>query len=146
MVLAIDFDGTVVLQDRAYDDLETPLELVPGAEQALHELKRAGHILLLWSARANRALLVDPLLDPLVRAGVRRVDIAQWRRSQGLHIARYRQMLDFVAMHLPGVFDAVDDGASGKPNVDRFVDDRSLRPGRGVGGVTWPEIAELFGA
>lgn len=145
MILAIDFDGTVCRQDRPYDDVETPLEFIDGAERALRALKRAGHVLLLWSARSSRDLLVDPMLDPLVRAGVRRIDMDQWRRSQPLNIARHRQMIEFVATRLPGVFDAIDDGASGKPHADRFIDDRSLRPGRGMGGVSWFDISEMFG-
>lgn len=145
MFIAVDFDNTVVKQNRAYEDTTTPLEFVDGAEQALRELKRGGHVLLLWSARASRALLIDPALDPFVRAGLRRVNVDQWRRSQAVNITRYKQMIDFVATHLPGVFDAVDDGAAGKPSVDRFIDDRAMRPGRGAGGMTWSEIAEMFG-
>lgn len=145
MRIAIDYDGTIVRQDRPYDDVDTAPEFVDGAERALRSLKAAGHILLLWSARASRALLFDPMLDPLVRAGVVPLDMDRWRKSQALHIARHRQMLDFVAAKLPGVFDAIDDGAGGKPSVDCFVDDRALRLGNGYGAVGWWVIQEMYG-
>lgn len=140
------FDGTVVRQERAYDDVATPLEFVDGAEEALRALKRAGHVLLLWSARASRALLIDPTLDPLVRAGVKVVNMKQWKRSQGINVARHRQMLAFVAERLPGVFDAIDDGAAGKPTVDRFIDDKALQLGAAYGGLGWWTVAEMYGA
>lgn len=145
MIFAIDFDGTIVQQTNAYDDVETPLEFMPGAERTLHALKTAGHVLLLWSARSSRSLLVDPALDPLVRAGVRAVNMDQWRKSQQINIARHKQMLAFVANNLPGVFDAIDDGACGKPSCDRFIDDRAIGLGRGAGKLPWAEIADLWG-
>jgi hypothetical protein len=140
VILGIDFDGTVVVQDgRAYDDIKTPPRLLPGAREALKALKRAGHVLLLYSARANRALIEDPDLDPLVRAGVRRVDMVAWRRSRELNRARYGQMLAFIAAELPGIFDAVDDGHQGKPCVDLFIDDRALKF------QNWRGIAQVYG-
>lgn len=145
MFFAIDFDGTVVEQSRPYDDLTTPLRFMPGAKEALLSLKRAGHKLLLWSARSSRALLEDPMLDPLVRTGARRVDVDSWRERRALHTARYFEMLDFVERELPGVFDAVDDGAGGKPHVDFFVDDRAMKLGRGLNGFDWPTIAQIYG-
>lgn len=145
MRIAIDFDGTVVRDDREYADVETPLEFVDGAERAIRSLKKAGHALLLWSARASRALLYDPMLDPLVRAGVAPLDIEQWRKSQSIHLARHRQMLAFVAERCAGWFDAVDDGAGGKPLVDLFIDDRVLRLGAGPGGFGWWHIMEMYG-
>ena len=146
MYLAIDFDGTVVSQRRAYTDLKSPLRFVPGAKAALKSLKAAGHVLLLYSARANRALLEDPELDPLVRAGVRKVNRAQWKKEQPLHKARYEQMVAFVNNELPGVFASIDDGRQGKPEVDLFIDDRALGFGPGKQYPTWKEVADLYGA
>lgn len=145
MKIAIDYDGTVVKMNRPYDDVETPPELVDGVERALRSLKAAGHVLLLWSARSSRALLFDPMLDPFIRAGVVPLDMNRWRSSQGLNVARHAQMLTFVATRLPGIFDAVDDGAGGKPNVDLFLDDRAIRLGNGMGGNSWWAIAEMYG-
>lgn len=145
MLIAVDFDGTIVQDDRPYDDTTTPLRFVPNAREGLQALKRAGHTLLLWSARSNRALWYDPNLDPLVRAGIRRVNIDRWRRDQPLHLARYRQMLAFVGLCLPGVFAAVDDGQQGKPCADLFIDDRALRYGFGADAVGWSSIALLYG-
>ncbi len=146
MIFAVDFDGTVVRQQgRRYDDLDTPLEFMPGAERALKALKAAGHVLLLWSARASRSLLYDPMLDSLVRAGVRPLDVERWRKSQPIHLARYRQMLTFATERLAGIFDAVDDGAAGKPIVDCIIDNIALRLGDGMGGVGWYVIQEMYG-
>lgn len=146
MIIAIDFDGTLVQQDgRAYDDLDTPLVFLPGAKEGLLALKKAGHTLLLWSARMSAALLVDPSLDPLVRAGARRIDRSRWEASLSLNQARCQQMLDFVDRELPGIFAAIDDGAGGKPQVDCFIDDRALRCGYGPGGATWERITYLYG-
>lgn len=146
MKIAVDFDGTIVSQERAYDDLETPLEFLPGALEALLALKRAGHQLLLWSGRANRALRENIELDPFVRAGAAIVDRARWEASKPLHEARFQQMLAFVDAQLPDVFDAVDDGAAGgKPMVDLFIDDRAMRYGDGGESLDWMDIALRYG-
>ena len=42
MRVGIDFDGTVVSQDRPYADVVSPLEFVPGAKEGLLALKAAG--------------------------------------------------------------------------------------------------------
>lgn len=139
MRIALDFDGTLVSMDRPYDDVTTPLEFLPGALDALRALKAAGHVLLLYSARANRALLEDPELDPLVRAGARKVDLVEWARSRDVHQARYDQMLAFASAHLVGLIDAVDDGRQGKPSVGLFIDDRAVRF------TGWAELAFTYG-
>jgi hypothetical protein len=146
MIFAIDFDGTVVQQEgRAYEDTDTPLEFMLGAKAALLSLQRAGHVLLLWSARSSPALWRDVNLDPLVRAGRRKVSPADWERSRPINQARLEQMLDFVERELPGVFDAIDDGTAGKPLVDCFIDDKCVRVGYGPGAGTWDRIAYLYG-
>ena len=142
MRIAIDWDGTVITQDRPYADTTTPMEFVDGARDALLSLKRAGHLLLLWSGRASRALLVDPTLDPFVRAGVTQVDRAHWLASRAIHRARYEQMIEFVERELPGVFDAIDDGLAGKPSVDLFIDDKTMVM---RGPATWARIARVYG-
>jgi len=142
VIIAVDFDGTVVKQEHAYDDLATPLEFMDGAREALYSLKRAGHLLLLWSARASRALLYDPNLNPLVRAGAVPSDRKRWLESKALNWARYHQMVEFVNRELPGVFDAIDDGLAGKPQADLFIDDRALVV-RGV--ATWARIQRQYG-
>ena len=62
-----------------------------------------------------------------------------------MHQARYDQMVAFVGRELPGVFDAIDDGAGGKPNVDLFIDDKCLRFGRGMHAAGWRELAHWYG-
>ena len=129
MIIAIDFDGTIVRQEHRYDDLESPLELTPGAREGLQALKAAGHRLILWSGRlASRGLLEEPR-----------------EQSRKLNQARAAQMLEFVELQLPGVFEAVDTGQAGKPIVDLFIDNQAIRYGHGPGGLSWPQIAGLFG-
>ena len=146
MIIAIDLDGTLVDDSHAYDDLTTPLRLKPNAREALLSLKKAGHRLVLWSARASRSLLKGPEFDILVRAGVKKANEKTWERTKELHQARYIQMIDFVEEELDGVFDAIDDGLSGKPaGVDLFIDDRAIRFGEGPLAVDWVTIAQMYG-
>jgi hypothetical protein len=143
MIIAIDFDGTLVHQEHAYDDLDTPLTFLPGAREGVLALQRAGHVLLLYSARANLALRKDWRLNPLWARGAVLVplDRTWWQGHVPLAEARYRQMVEFVERELPGVF-IVDDGAQGKPTgVDVFIDDRNF----GTEYIDWAEIEALYG-
>lgn len=143
MILAIDFDNTIVSQDRAYNDLDTPLEFMPGAKEALESLRNAGHTVVVYSARANRALREDWQLNPLWRDGKVPFDLAWWERNRELNEARWHQMLEFLLVHLPWV--SVDDGKQGKPSADLYIDDKALKLGRGADALDWFEIAETFG-
>lgn len=145
MLIAIDFDATIVRADRPYEDVTTPLKFLPGAKAGLLALKQAGHTLLLYSARTNRSLLYTPEWDPLVRAGIRKVNRARWERERPVHWARYFQMLKFVERELPGVFDVIDDGLQGKPLADLFIDDKALRYGFGADALGWSTIAAHYG-
>lgn len=147
MIIAVDFDSTLVDEwGRRFSDTTSPLKLMGGARKALEAMKRAGHIVVVASGRANRALRVDPGLDPLVRAGVVKVDRKAWEAEQPLHEARYQQMVAFCATTLKGLVDAVDDGEQGKLLADVYIDDRALRFGGGVDGHNWFDIARQFGA
>lgn len=120
MRVFIDFDGTIVEQDHAYDDLETPLRFKPGASEGLRALKAAGHDLVLWSARSNPDI-----------------------RADGVGKKRHAQMLVFVAKHLQGVFSSVDES---KPSgADLFLDDRALRLGDDAFGANWSDVARMYG-
>jgi hypothetical protein len=140
--IGLDFDGTIVTQERPYEDVTSPLEFVEGAREGLLALKAAGHVLMLWSARASRALLLDPSLDPLVRCGAKEVNRAAWEQSRHVHRARYDQMIDFVERELPGVFACIDDGLGGKPLVDLFIEDKAFVM-RGPG--TWARLVRTYG-
>ncbi len=142
MRLVLDFDGTIVRDDRDYDDTETPLVLQHGAREALRSLARAGHTLILCSGRANKSLRTDWRLNPMWRDGKVPFDVRRWERSQPINEARYQQMLRFVALELPDIFAMVDDGAQGKVSGDVYVDDKGLRYSSSFG---WPEIAVAFG-
>ncbi len=145
VVIAVDFDNTVVRADHAYSDTASPLQFMPGAREGLHALKAAGHQLILWSGRANLALRENPELDPLVRAGARVVHKRQWLREAPLNVARYEQMLAFVARELPGIFDGIDDGTCGKVTADVYLDDRAITFGHRLGGVNWADVSASYG-
>jgi hypothetical protein len=145
VLIAVDYDGTVVdSRGHSYEDLTTPPRLMAGAKAGLLSLKRAGHALLLYSARANRALREDASFDPMVRAGVRKVHKV-WGDDRELNQLRYQQMIDFVGRELPGVFDGVDDGMQGKPVADLYIDDRGLRLGHGPLAVSWETVGKIYG-
>jgi hypothetical protein len=145
VIIAVDFDGTVVDDSRPYADTTSPLRLLPGAKEGLAALKKARHTLILWSARSNRALREDPALDPLVRAGVKKLDRAAWEQARPLHQGRYEQMLSFVKQELPNIFDAIDDGTCGKVAAQLYIDNNALRFGRNLSGMGWPAIAVEYG-
>lgn len=147
MKICIDFDATLVDASHPYSDLKTPLKFLPGAKEGVLALKAAGHLLILWSGRANKALLYDPKLDPLVRAGKKKAPTPeQWESSYKINWERYKQMLVFVEKELPGVFDAIDDGACGKVSADMYLDDRAMRFGfNPTLHLTWDFIRVMYG-
>ncbi len=137
MIIAIDFDGTIVSQDGPYDAAAP--EFLPGAKDALLALQRAGHRLLLWSARANLANRENWRRNPLWTE-----EPPGWENDRELNEQRYQVMCRFVASELPGVFAAVDDGRQGKPvGVDLFIDDKAI--GLGPLGLEWKQIAYRLG-
>jgi len=144
VIIAIDFDGTLV-QHTSPHDPDAHLLFTAGAREGLASLRAAGHVLLLYSARANRSLREDPQLDPLVRAGVKRVDMRRWAGDQAFAEQRYQQMVAFVEKELPGVFAAIDDGQQGKPLVDMLIDDLAMRYGHGATALGWRALASLWG-
>ena len=145
MRIALEFDGTVVREDRPYDDVTTPLKFMQDAREAIAALKAAGHFLIISSGRSSPALLIDPNLNPLVRAGVWNVDPVRWEASRGINQARLAQMIDFVESELAGLIDCIDDGSAGKVSADLYIDNRGLRLGIGPGALSWREVALLWG-
>lgn len=144
MIVCVDFDDTVVEDSgRDYSDVTTPLKLKADAIHGLRALKRAGHVLLLYSARANRSLRFGADLDPLVRAGVRKAGPIE--RERAVHEARYEQMVRFAHVELKDIFDAIDDGQQGKPVADLYIDDKALRLGHGTTSVGWNTVAAIYG-
>jgi hypothetical protein len=141
MIIAIDFDGTIVSDAQPYDDTTTPLRFLPGAKSALLRMKAAGHVLILFSGRASPWLRDASVIDPLVAAGVRKAHKATAERSRQINQARYDQMLAFVKKELPGVFALVWEH-SGKPGADVFIDDRAA-PFNEDG---WRGMVDLYGA
>ncbi len=132
MIIAVDFDDCVAY--RAGPDLL----LVRGAKEALRSLKQAGHVLLLWSDRTNRARHGDATLDPLVRSGD--TQDAQTMETRAAWAEADLEMRSFVDEQLPGIFDAVDDGQQGAPCVDLYLGGRKY-----VQVTSWRDIAGLYG-
>lgn len=144
-MIAIEFDGVVVKPQRR----GKPLELMPGVEDGLAALKAAGHILLLSSARANKAARFMSSLDPLVGAGAIKIDMKNWVRDKDLAEARYQEMVTFVATELPDLFDAIDNGEQGRPWAQLYIESpRTIihHPlGDGESAWSWAQIAETHG-
>lgn len=146
MIFCIDFDGVVVDEwGRSFADTTTPLRFQSGAKEGLRRLKLARHTLVLWSARTNRALLYSPEWDPLVRAGVRRVDLRRWEAERPVHWARYFQMRRFVELHLAGIIDVIDDGLQGKPVADVYIDNRAVGFGAAPERIDWRDLSARYG-
>ena len=143
MIIAIDFDDTIIKTDRPYTDLRNDYEFMPDAKEALHTLVNAGHTLLLWSARSSLHLRKDWRLYSLWNADPTLVDVGQAESSYELNEARYQAMVDFVERELPGTFAAIDDGSCGKPSVDLFIDDKAIQ--MGGRGSSWEQVAIMYG-
>lgn len=146
MVVVVEFDGVVVRPQRG----GKPLELVPGVEDGLAALKAAGHTLLLYSARANRAARHDPFLDPLVRVGAVKPDRKNQERDEALAEQRYHEMIRFIEAELPDFFDAIDDGQQGRPWAQLYIESPRTIVLDTVGGdgehsMGWDDIAEVYG-
>ena len=142
MRIVCDFDGSIIVEQPW--DSTAPLEFMPDAKESLLALKRAGHTLILFSSRANRANREDWRLDPwnLFYPGLNQ---NRWELLRPVHERRYQQMIDFVKAELPGVFAYIDDGRQGKPNADLFVDDRAVRLYADALGTSWAELVRLLG-
>lgn len=142
MRICIDFDGTIVTEKPW--DYDGPLEFMPGAREGLQALKRAGHYLILFSSRANKANRFDWQLNPENRLKPN-FSLQRWLVKQKVHARRYNVMLWFVEKELPEIFDYIDEGTQGKPDADLFIDDRGCRLNSDGLGVQWPRLIELLG-
>lgn len=99
MIIAIDFDGTIV--ENSYPDIGTPKLSVINAIKAMQE---AGHEFILWTCRDGE------LLDQAV----------QFLEQQGLHFTKINQDSDY---HLNAY-----EGTPRKIGADLYVDDKALSP------------------
>jgi hypothetical protein len=125
--LALDFDNTIVEADE-------PLRFKLGALAAIAAFKRAGHKLILFSARCTppSGPLIDDEVSLFYESGVVQPHVLdQW--------ARFEEMRAFLqARGVWGVFDDVWQ-EPGKPHVDRFIDDLFEAP-------NWGSLALELGA
>ncbi|MBQ8050762.1 MAG: hypothetical protein IJ197_04215 [Bacteroidaceae bacterium] len=98
MLIAVDFDGTIV-QDR-YPEIGNEL---PFATQTLKMLTQEGHRLILWTVRQNETL----------------EEAVEWCRARGVEF--YAVNKDF-----PEENEQKNTSYSRKLKVDMFIDDRNL--------------------
>lgn len=131
LVLALDFDHTLV------DPVPPPIHWRPYAKETVFALKRAGHHLVLFSARLTPRyeLCATPAAraeaDEFWRTGNLPPDVdEQWQRC-----AEMREFL--IREQAWDLFDAVWQNP-GKPPADRFVDDKFEEP-------NWLDIWRLCG-
>lgn len=118
MRIALDFDKTI-----AAGPTLDPEWLVPGVEQSMQHLHRAGHHLTVWSCRNGRVW-------------------GDLNRAESLQ--KMKAFLD--AHNLP--YDAIDYGDQGKLLADLYVDDKALgvplRTFRGNRVVDWPIALKMI--
>lgn len=149
MIIVIDFDGTVVSDDREFTDCVTPFVLMPFVNDGLRSLIAAGHTLILSSCRANRAQRFNPALnfdehdeDP---------DVIDWKIVEyrqivcEMHRQRYAHMVRWVRENLPGIFEHIDDGVQGKIIADLYIDNRGVSYGEQRLALDWLGIARTWG-
>ena len=144
MIISIDFDRALAAP-HSYDAVDVRLRA--SAVRALAALRKAGHVLVLTSPRANLSLRVDPELNPLVRAGVVRIDRGTWESSRGVHSARFKTMLEAIKP-VGHLFAAVDDGGQGPLLVDLAVTGDLVINGRSMAVEprrAWAELAITYG-
>lgn len=119
MILAIDFDGTLVTH--SFPQVGEPLQY---AVEVVKALKAAGHKLILWTAREDE-VPARPNKNYLT-------DAVEWCTSQGLEFDSINEPLlqhDWRE----------EKTLKRKPHVDWFIDDRN------VGGfLGWEEIGRLL--
>lgn len=141
MIIVVDFDGTVIEPQAEPGEPSEKFILRRGALEALYSLKRASHVLVLFSSRANMAHRIDWRLNPLWANGIVPFDEATWEAGRQYWEEAFQQMVRFVDRELPGLFDAVDGGMQGKPIADLYLDDKAFRMGlRG-----WRDVAMMYG-
>lgn len=139
MRIGIDFDGTLVSEERPYEDTDTPLVWLPGARDGVLSLHAAGHTLVLFTSRASPARLSGAN----IYCAILLEDFAPPSLSQGdIHVQRFLQCVDFILREVPDVFSAV---TSDKNDLDLIIDNKALRFGRGPTAVDWREIAWAYG-
>lgn len=96
MLIAVDFDGTIV--EHAYPAIGKP---IPFAIDVLKRLQAEGHMLVLWTYRTG------PLLDEAV----------QYCRERGV---------EFYAVNRSFPEEEWTDGAPRKIDADYFIDDKNI--------------------
>lgn len=103
MVIAVDFDGTIV--ENNYPNIGAPK---PSVINAIKAMQKEGHELILWTCRDGE------LLDQAI----------QFLEQQGLHFTKINQDSDY---HLN-----MYEGRPRKIGADFYVDDRALSPDKFV--------------
>lgn len=153
MIVCVEFDGALVVKGaQAYGDVVTPFTPIKGALQGALGLKAAGHEMLLYSARANRAARFAPWLDPLApeeldelpNGGPDYTAIEARQRVCEVERQRFEHMVRWVMATLPNVF-VIDDGAQGKPFADLYIEPNGVRLGADRFALDWVQVVRTWG-
>jgi ribonucleotide monophosphatase NagD (HAD superfamily) len=113
MTIAVDFDGVLHLYSKGWNGGEIYDEVVPGAKQAMEQLKAAGHKIYIFSTRSNKIFHKEGNQDKLMKDWLEKNEIP---------------------------FDKI--WTFGKPMADLFIDDRAIGF-RGNWQQTIKEVAEF---
>jgi hypothetical protein len=121
MHLAIDLDNTIFWYDPKMEEEFGPL--VPGADVAIRKLKKAGHMILIWTCRLNASRYTESeVLDQ-----------------------RNKIATALMASGVP--FDQLVVGERGKVLADFYIDDRAIgvpiRLWKGKAVVDWQQAYKL---
>lgn len=117
MIIAVDFDGTVVTNK--YPSIG---QLLPHAKRVLHRLKQSGHDLILWTCRCDNAFK----------------EAVAWCKEQGLPFDLYNDVTEGT-IELYGLPEPAKELRFYKVFADVYIDDKSLE-WYGKATVDWLDI------
>lgn len=111
MTIAIDFDGTIAMSRFPHIN-----GMMPGAKQAIKDLREHGHYIIIWTCRTDKDL----------------VDAVNWMLAEGIEFDRVNdEAPDNIAQFGGRKF--------GKINADIYIDDRNLGGFPG-----WKEVLKIL--
>lgn len=119
MIIAVDFDGTIV--DHEFPDIGEP---IGRSLDVLIKARQMGHILILWSCRVPMAEMEDGMPHSASLEGA-----VEWCKDRGLEFDAVNENFE------PGLKFA-------KPKIlaDWYIDDRALMPGQEFTPEKWDDI------
>ena len=98
MIIAIDFDGTIVK-----DQFPAIGEMVEGAKEAINQLKKDGYYIIIWTCRSH----------------VRLLEALEWLAKQGIHYDKINESCPANVEKYSGI-------DTRKIYADIYIDDKML--------------------